>query len=543
MAGWRVKLPAMTNHDPATLARLMGLMCEAIALRGAGRHREALAALDQALALDPGFIPIHLQRADLLTETGDHLGAVAACEACLDIAPAFGDARVAHREALVRLVAQCEAQLAEGGAGDPSAMAFTLARALYKLDRPQEALAGMDRAQATGPGSLAMRALRADILLRLNRHEEALDGYTPAGTEDAEQAALHAFNRADIQWRMGRFDAALASFEEALRLHPDFAEARVGRAHLLLMGGKYREGWREHEARFGIDQLARRQFQGDSAPWRSGEDIRGKRVLLWAEQGQGDALQFARYVAPVAALARQVTVCAPPGLLPLLAPAFPAVDFVAGEQDAPPHDCHASLLSLPFLLDLADPLQGPQPPYLHVDPMRVQNWQERLDAAFATAGDAPRRPRIGIAWAGRQYATIHHSRDVPLAELAPMFDLPVDFVSLQAEVPAGDAAAWAALEGRLQVFRFEDWADTAALAQALDLVITVDTAVAHLAGALGLPAFLMLRLEGEWRWGLQPGRTDWYPSLRLFRQQARGQWGGVVEAIAGACRDRFEQAG
>jgi tetratricopeptide (TPR) repeat protein len=521
----------MNNHDPAALARLMGLMCEAIALRGAGQFAAALAALDQALALDPGFIPIHMQRAGLLEEGGDHAAAVAAYEACLEVAPDFADARAAHRLALENLVAQCDAALADAPGESLSDIEFKLAGALFKLQRLPQALARIDRALTAAPGHFPSLALRADILLRLNRHEEALAVYHGQPALSDEQRALAAFNRADILRQMGAVDEALAGYDEALRLHPGFAQAQVGRAHMLLMRGDYAQGWRQHEGRNDIAELAGRRLRSDSPSWRPGEDPGGKHLLLWAEQGLGDTLQFARYIGAAAARAARTTVCVPPGLLPLLAPSFPDCDFVVDDKSPPPHDLQLSLLSLPLLLDLPDPGRAPATPYLQADAQRAAAWRERLDARLGAAGH---RPRIGIAWAGRQYATIHYSRDIPLAQLAPLFDLPADFISLQPEIPGGDAAARAALGERLHEVGLEDWADTAALMQTLDLVISVDTAVAHLAGALDLPALLMLRFEGEWRWGLNPGSNGWYPRTRLLRQQARGQWDGVVARAASA---------
>jgi tetratricopeptide (TPR) repeat protein len=525
----------MNSHDPAMLARLMGLMCEAIALRGAGQIPAALHALDSALALDPGFIPLHMQRAGLLEEAGNHAAAVAAYEACLDIAPAFGDARAAHRQALAKLAAHSEAALAAAAAPHIPNLELALATALYKLDRAPQALIHVERALAADPAHFPALTLRADILLQLNRHEEALSSYPDHAADAGEQRALAAFNRADILRRMGRVDDALHGYDEALRLHPGFAQARVGRAHMLLMRGDFEQGWREHEARHDIAELARSRVRSANPSWRPGEDIRGKHLLLWAEQGLGDTLQFARYIGLAASMAGHTTACVPPGLLPLLAPSFPECSFVVNDKAPPSHDIHASLLSLPLLLDLPDPAQAPAPPYLHADARRTADWREKLDAACGPA----RRPRIGLAWAGRQYATIHASRDIPLAQLAPLFDLPADFISLQPDIPAGDLGAREALGGRLHEAALQDWADTAALMETLDLVVSVDTAVAHLAGALGRPAFLMLRFESEWRWGLQSGRSAWYPGTRLFRQQVRGEWGAVVEQVAAACRERF----
>ncbi|WP_433694418.1 tetratricopeptide repeat protein [Herbaspirillum seropedicae] len=526
----------MNSPDPATLARLMGLMCDAIALRGAQQAEAALAALDQALALDPSFLPLYMQRAGLLQEMGALPEAIAACAACLDLAPDYDEARALHRSLLQRWATQCELKTADEGPSGSAAL-IDLARARLQLDQPLPALAAVERALASGQAGLALHALHADILLRLNRHEEALECYPPAADED-QARALHAFNMADILRRMGRIEQAQAAFEQALRWHPDFPEAEVGRAHMLLSQQHYAEGWRAHEARFGIAELARRGIDSPRPRWRAGEEVRGKRVLLWAEQGQGDTLQFARYIPLVVQQAAEVSLCAPASLLAVLAPCLPQVRCMANPGEAPDHDLHASLLSLPLLLGLPDPRQGPSSPYLAAQPQRVQQWQAYLSALWPAM---PRRPRIGIAWAGRQYATVHHSRDIPLNALAPLWTLPADFVSLQVEVPAGDQAAHATLAQRLHTPTLADWADTAALLCALDLVISVDTAVVHLAGALGVPCLLPLRYDGEWRWGVKGSQTPWYPSLQLLRQRERGQWGPVVEEMLAVCTQRLLQ--
>jgi tetratricopeptide (TPR) repeat protein len=524
----------MNAPDPATLAGIMGLMCEAIALRGAGQPGAALAALDQALLLDAGFLPVHMQRAALLLERADLAGAAAAYEACLDLVPDYDEARVAHRAVLLQWIDALEARRVQQDLSRTDRLVL-LARLHYRLDQPQQALAAIEAACPLP--RLDQQTLYADILLRLNRHEQALDCYSP-DAEEGETRALIAFNRADILRRMGRIEAAQAGYEEALRCYPDFPQAQVGRAHMLLTRGDYVQGWCAHEVRFQIPELARRAIVSPSPRWQPGEALGGKHVLLWSEQGQGDCLQFVRYLPLVAQQADRVTLCAPAGLLAVVAPSFPQVRCVAHVDEVGAHDCHASLLSLPLLLERPHPRQAPSPPYLLADPARLQDWQRRL-CEGAGAASPVRLPRIGLAWAGRQYDTPHPSRDVPLADLLPLFDLPVEVVSLQREIPLADQALHQTLAARLTTLPLADWGDTAALACALDLIISVDTAVVHLAGALGLPCFLPQRLEGEWRWGREGEQSVWYPSVKLFRQQERGQWGSVVDEIIAACRARF----
>lgn len=518
--GGHVKLPAMSHQQAARLQQVMALMCQAIACNGAGLRDQALSLIDQALAHDPDFIPAHMQRVALLEQAGQLAQAIAACEACLLVAPSFQEARQARERLLLAQVARYEEQ-----GGD----ALVMARALHQLRRLPQALAHAQAALAAEPEHFAARVLVADILLQLNRHEEALTCYAPR-QQTPEQALLSDFNRADILRQMGRFDEAFKLLEQVVAARANFAEAQVAYAHLLLMRGDYQAGWQAHEMRHAIAALASRCPRPDIPAWQTGQDISGKQVLLWAEQGLGDSLQFARYIAPVAARAAAVTVCAPAGLLSLLARAFPSCQFVADARHVPAHDVQASLMSLPWLLATPDPAHCPAAPYLHALPSAATAWRTQLDQALPATATGPRRPRVGLVWAGRQFAQVNHSRDIPLASLLPLLVQPVDFVALQPELPAADEAVLATLvesEGRLVRFALGDWSDTAALVSGLDLVIAVDTAVAHLAGAMGKPVWLLARHEGEWRWGMD-ALTPWYPAMRIMRQARPGQWVGVV---------------
>ncbi|MBO9535672.1 tetratricopeptide repeat-containing glycosyltransferase family protein [Herbaspirillum sp.] len=513
----------MNILDEARLGQLMSLMCEAIALGGAGRHGPALEKVAAGLALEPEFFPLLMQRGRLQEQAGDFQAAVASYEECLALSPTLADAATARTQALYALVEKCDRALAGPLTAAVSEISAAKAHALFKLGLHEHALEALAPAMAAMPDDFSLLNLRADILLRLNRHEEALACYGQASGD----MALLQFNRGNVLRQMGRFGEAQTCYEQALSLHPAFAEARVARSHLLLMAGHYEEGWREHEARRAIAQIRRADVHSASPQWQPGMALAGKTLLLWAEQGLGDSLQFARYIPDAAGRAGRTIVCAPPGLLPLLQRSFPMCGFIGNDKALPPHDLHAPLLSLPLLLGRPDPGQSPRPPYLVPAPARVADWAARLGER--------RRARIGITWAGRQYGAINHTRDLALAQLKPLFDVDADFISLQQAVPPADRPC-ADAQPNLQRFALNDWDDTAALMGNLDLVICIDSAVAHLAGALDMPVALMLRLEGEWRWGQQPERSAWYPRMRLFRQRQRGNWESVVEEVAAFIR-------
>ncbi|MFL9925139.1 tetratricopeptide repeat protein [Herbaspirillum lusitanum] len=537
----------MNMTDAARLEQLMSLMCESIALGLAQQTQLALARADEGLALQPDFFPLQMQRGRLLQEQGHYAEAAAAYQHCLNTRPDLAEAGWARERALLAAVQQCEQQLRTAtDTSDISHFVLQRAQALHALGRHVEALDGLAGIHAGRAGDFDVLNLQADILLHLNRHEEALACYVRVSAEGADfsEPLLH-FNRGNVLRQMGRMQDALAAYEQALAAYPQFAEARVARGHILLMHGQYEEGWREHEARRDIALLKQNELRSLSPRWQAGfadmAALHQKTVLLWAEQGLGDTLQFARYIPLVAAMASQVIVCVPPSLKTLLesvcvqAVAEGRCRFIDNDKELPPHDLYCSLISLPLMLEKFAPAAAGGAAYLAADPVLREQWAQRLEDAIAEKRpSAAPRLRIGLAWAGRQYGTVNHSRDMRLAHLQPLFDLDADFISLQQSLPEPDVAVAEELPA-LHSFALEDWSQTAALLANLDLVIAVDTSIAHLAGALGKPLCLMLRLEGEWRWGVAPHTTDWYASAHLFRQSQRGEWGAVVAAVRDYC--------
>jgi len=304
----------------------------------------------------------------------------------------------------------------------------------------------------------------------------------------------------------------------ALELKPSYPEAQFNRALALLATGDYPAGFEAYEARFLLAQTAVSQT---TAPVWDGSSLDGKTILLHAEQGYGDAIQFARFVAPVAALGGNITVACQPALMRL----FESLEGVSAvtslDADQPPCDTHAPLASLARILRTTVTTVPADTPYL---------TSPDAPWSFPDANDA--RLRVGLAWSGSTSNKINKRRSCPPDQLLPLIETSdVAFFSLQvtadenADIPAGvtDLAP-----------RINDFADSAAAIQGLDLVITIDTATAHLAGALGKPVLVMLSLAGDWRY-LQ-GRSDspWYPTMQLFRQPEVGDWESVVAAVTSA---------
>jgi hypothetical protein len=313
----------------------------------------------------------------------------------------------------------------------------------------------------------------------------------------------------------------------ALRLDPQSASTHWNRALALLQGGDYARGWPEYEWRWRRPG-ARPRLSTDRPAW-DGRPLEGRTILLWCEQGLGDAIQFARYAPRVQRQGGRVLLQCP-GILRALFRTLPGVEAVLAEGEAlPAFDVHAPLLSLPALLGTTLATVPAEVPYLSADPALVGAWRKKLAAVPGL--------RVGVAWQGNPHHKWDRHRSVHLAAFAPLARVGgVRLVSLQ---KGPGAEQLAALRGRLPVVDFGDdlgasgpYPDTAALMRGLDLVVTVDTATAHLAGALGVPVWVPLSTIVDWRWLLGREDSPWYPTMRLFRQAQLGDWGPVFARLA-----------
>jgi Flp pilus assembly protein TadD len=335
------------------------------------------------------------------------------------------------------------------------------------------------------------------------------------------------YNQGVALERFGDCGGARAAFEAAVQADPRHLDARWNLALALLREGRFDEGFRAYECRFARGEPGPRPC---AQPAWDGSEPAGRTILVWAEQGYGDMLQFLRFVPELARRGARVVLEVPPALA-RLATTVDGVDAVCVRGTAPPSfDAHVALMSLPFALRVGPDAPALRAPYLRTDEAAVAGWRERLRGRPGTgAGEV----RAGLAWAGNPAARNAHERAPGLAAVLPLLGLPgLRWFSLQKG--AGDAIAAHADRITDLDAQLGDFADTAAAIEALDLVVTCDTAVAHLAGALGKPTFVLLAHARDWRHGLAEDSTPWYPSMRLFRQPAPGDWGAVVAALAQA---------
>jgi tetratricopeptide (TPR) repeat protein len=387
-----------------------------------------------------------------------------------------------------------------------------------------EALAAFDRALALQPAYAQAFNNRANTLNNLGRLEEALQSYEQAIALQPEIASFHT-NRGNILQELQRPEDALQSYRLAARLHPADAHALWSLSLGLLQLGQFGEGWTAYEARWERADYRERKSPHFLQPrWRGGPELQGKTMLIHAEQGLGDTLQFCRYATEVARRGARVLLEVQPPLRSLMQGLPGVVQVLSPGETAPPFDLQCPLLSLPLAFATRLDNIPAAVPYLHASPAKIAQWQGAL---------GPRtRPRVGLVWSGSSSHAHDRKRSIALAEFLTLLPAGVQPVSLQKEVREADLPA---LQARPDMLCFgdalADFSDTAALCELVDVVVCVDTSVAHLAGALGKPVWLLLPVNPDWRWLLGRADSPWYPSARLFRQTVPGQWGEVLQEV------------
>jgi tetratricopeptide (TPR) repeat protein len=458
------------------------------ALLSLKRMDEALAAFDRAVEIDPHNAEAHSNRGVALIDLGRPDEAAAAYEAALAIKPGFLDAL--------------------NGLGI----------AMEALGRPEGALEVYDRSLAVAPGSWELHYNRGNALRGLNRPAEAAAAY---GRSLAIQSTAGAYaNRGVALQAMGEFDAAMEDWARATALEPEHADARWNRALLMLLRGDYAQGWAQYEWRWG--QPSFRDSQTPVGPkWLGETPLAGKRLLMVTEQGFGDALQMMRYAGLAVAQGGSVVMIVDPALAELAA-STPGVDQVVSGGEPITYDFWTPMMSLPLAFGTTLATVPADVPYIAAPPEKRAAWAERLGER--------RRPRVGLVWSGRASHGNDANRSIPLDVLAPLLAADVEFISLQTEYREADRARLAELPIRDVSADLRSFGDTAALIEALDMVVSVDTSVAHLAGALGKPLRVLLPFVPDFRWGLNSETTPWYPTARLLRQPARGDWRPVIAA-------------
>jgi tetratricopeptide (TPR) repeat protein len=478
-----------------------------LALASLKRYPAALAGYDEAIALKVDFALAYSNRGLVLKELGR-----------------FDDALSSYDRAIALKADFAEAHSNRG-------------LTLKELNRFDDALSSYDRAIALKPDFAEAHSNRGLVLKELNRFDEALSSYDKAIALKPDFAEAYS-NRGLVRQDSHQLDAALADFSRAIALKPDFAVAYFNRAMASLMVGDYQHGWQDYEWR----------WQGDNGPiikdarhlaepcWLGRESIAGKTILLHSEQGYGDTIQFCRYAKWVADCGATVILEVQPPLHALLAGVEGVSQVLTQGDPRPAFDYYCPLMSLPLAFKTTLATLPARTPYIKSDAAKTLYWKEKLGGKS--------RFRVGLVWSGGFRAHqpelwgINDRRNVPLLKFASLKNPGIEFYSLQKGQPAESeleeilARNWDGPHLTHFAAELRDFADTAALLTQLDLLISVDTSTAHLAGAMGKPVWILNRFDSCWRWLLDRSDSPWYPSARLYRQESAGDWDGVIRRVA-----------
>jgi tetratricopeptide (TPR) repeat protein len=473
-----------------------------VALKNLHQLDAAIASYDQAIFCNSNYVAAYYNRGNVLKELGRLAEAIASYNQVITL-------KADHLDAY-----------------------YNCGVALYGLRQFDAAISSYDRVIELKPLDADAYYNRGVALSALGQLTAAIASYDQAIAIRPAYAEVY-INRGVALKSLGQFDAAIASYDKALSLKPDNTEGHWNKSILNLLRGNFAQGWEDYEWRWKRD-LSLPKNSGLSQPlWLGKESLKDKVILLHSEQGLGDTLQFCRYVKLVSDLGARVVLTVPKPLLGLLSVLDGVDQLVAKGSALPEFDFHCPLLSLP--LAFKTNLENiPHPPhYLTSNASKVVQWQKKLGSKT--------KPRVGLVWSGSTTLANDHNRSILLADLIK--HLPVDFqyVSLQKEVREIDLST---LQSHPDISHFgndlNDFSDTAALCEAMDVIVSVDTSVAHLAGALGKPAWVLLPFDPDWRWLLDRTDSPWYPSAKLYRQAHIGDWEGVFRRLGGDLIQAFK---
>jgi hypothetical protein len=374
------------------------------------------------------------------------------------------------------------------------------------------------------PGHFEALSLLALIAVQQGDFALALAGYDRVIALKPGSADAYS-NRGASLAGLNRWDEALANFDQAIAIRPDHAGAHFSRAILWLLQGDFARGWAEYEWRWRTpDGCALRERKGYSQSiWLGAEDIAGKTILLYCERGFGDTLQFCRYAKWVHDLGATVLLQVQEPLVELLAQVEGVSQVLADTRLPPPFDVHCPLLSLPFALKI-ELATIPAGKYLRVPLTRVARWRAKLGE--------PAKPRIGLAWRGDPDNPDDRKRSLTLAQLLPHLPGGFQYLSLQKELNESERRMVAAYSFDFGPSQELDFVETAALCECVDLVISVDTSIAHLSAAMGQKTWILLPFNPDCRWLLDRTDSPWYPSVTLYRQSHSGDWRGLLTRVA-----------
>jgi tetratricopeptide (TPR) repeat protein len=499
------------------------------ALLSQGRREEALATFDKAVQLKPDDADLWRNLGNVLADMGRPTDAILSFQHALKLNPRHWDA--AHKAGLLlHQLGRFEEALVHFNMYDkmqPNHGTTLQMRALamYALNRFEEGLRDIKRAHALDPANAEICNHIGVFLRRLGREEEALPWFERA--LKLRPDFLAAFrNKAFALTHIHRFAEAFAVYDEMKAVDPGNADADFGASLVRLLTGNFEAGWAGREARSKVPGLQIARFEFPQPMWLGKESIDGKTILIHTDEGFGDSIQFVRYVPMVAALGARVILVVEDAVFPLLSGLNGVSQCLPKSVGTlPAFDAYCPMSSLPFAFGTRLETIPSSTPYLPAPAeSRLQAWEDRLGPHD--------RLRVGLVWSGNPKHNNDYNRSIPRRMLARVLDVDATFVSLQKDPRPDDKANLLEQSEILDLTsHLTDFAETAALVLCLDLVIAVDTSVAHLAGALWRPTWILLPYTPDWRWLLNRDDSPWYPTVRLFRQDETREYASVLDRV------------
>jgi tetratricopeptide (TPR) repeat protein len=529
---------ALTAYDAATV--LSPDLAEAWLGRGDAfvelrRHQEAIAAFDKALTLNPSLTGAWVGRGNAYTQLKRYDEAFAAYDAALALKPDLAEAWLGRGNVFVELRRHDEAFAAfdHALALNPDLAEAWVGRGKVFAEqaRHDEAIAAYDRAVALKSGLAEAWLGRGNVFVELRRHDEALTAYDKALALKPDLAGGW-LGRGNVFFGINRDAEALECYEKSLSLKQDFPEAQWNKALLKLSLGEYEEGWKLYAWGAKTRDYTSSDRRITQPLWRNDSDIGGKTILIHAEHGLGDTIQFSRYLDFLADKKCRIIFEVQKPLVPLFKYPERRCEAVAHGGSIPPFDLHCPLMSLPPMFNTRVETIPANVPYIHASGNKRIEWAGRVGAAS--------KPRIGLAWSGNPRHRSDISRSIPLSAIAAIVTGNFEWYRVQKDIRESDRQSLGALPAVKDFSNlFEDLSDTAALIDTLDLVISIDTAIAHLAGAMAKPVWIFLPFHPDFRWLRDRTDSPWYPTARLYRQTRDGDWTDVLARVSADLQHAF----
>lgn len=520
---WIQRSLKLSGRSPNALNNL------GLAYKNLGRLEESLKAFDQAIAIQRGFSDAMFNRANVLIELDRLRDALAAYDQLLASYPGDPELHFRRGRLLVALdeSAQALASLSKAVALAPNHLEALTARGILLAGSKhlQEARQDFEASIRLAPHLPSAHSNLGNVLSDMGLSSDALICYHKAIQIDPKFMDAQ-FNIGVVHQSLQQIDAAISAYRKAIEIDPMHVLAQWNLGLCLLMAGQMSEGWKQYEWRWKNAALdvfnERRNF--DTPQWDGSQNLAGKTVLLYSEQGLGDSIQFCRFAHRIADLGANVILELQSPLIRLLSNVEGVAQVIERGDTLPQFDFHCPLMSLPLAFDTGLDTIPTNIPYLQVDDNLKVKWNTRLGETSDL--------RVGVAWSGRSSHADDHNRSAELKDVLTLLTPGVQLISLQNEIRSSDLEA---ITGRLEIQHFgselTNMAETAALCDQMDIIVSVDTSIAHLAGALGKPLFVMLPFVPDWRWLLNRDDSPWYPTARLFRQSHKGKWSNVLTAV------------